>query len=165
MNVMNNVTMRLNRRTFLSESACGLVTLGLASLLGQNGWAEGDSLSGIPDLPHFASKAKRVIYLFQSGAPSQIETFDHKPVLTQRQGQELPDSVRRGQRLTGMTAGQTSFPMVGSKFPFSRHGQSGTWLSSLLPHTAKIADDLCIIHSMHTEAINHDPAATLIQTG
>ena len=164
-NENKNEWMRQSRRAFLTESACGLGSLSLASLLGQSGWTAQSSSSSLPDLPHFAPKAKRVIYLFQSGAPSQIETFDHKPVLHQRHGQELPDSVRQGQRLTGMTAGQSSFPMAGSKFPFSRHGQSGTWFSSLLPHTAKIADDICVINSMHTEAINHDPAATLIQTG
>lgn len=161
----NNEWIQQSRRAFLTESACGLGSLGLVSLLRQSSWAAQTSPSGLPDLPHFAPKAKRVIYLFQSGAPSQIETFDHKPVLHQRHGQELPDSVRQGQRLTGMTAGQSSFPMAGSKFPFSRHGQSGTWFSSLLPHTAKIADDICVINSMHTDAINHDPAATLIQTG
>lgn len=161
----NNDWLQQSRRAFLTGSACGLGSLGLASLLTQNGRAAQTSSLRLSDLPHFAPKAKRVIYLFQSGAPSQIETFDHKPVLHERHGEELPDSVRQGQRLTGMTAGQSSFPMAGSKFPFSRYGQSGTWFSSLLPHTAKIADDLCVINSMHTDAINHDPAATLIQTG
>ena len=160
-----NQAFNLNRRTFLGRSAGGLGVLGLSTLLHRNGWAADGAPKGLPDLPHFAPKAKRVIYLFQSGAPSQIETFDHKPLLHQRHGQELPESVRQGQRLTGMTAGQSSFPMAGSKFPFSRHGQSGTWFSSLLPHTSKVADDICVINSMHTDAINHDPAATLIQTG
>lgn len=157
-----NESNRLNRRTFLGQSAGGLGALSLSTLLHQTGWAATRTQNS---LPHFAPKAKRVIYLFQSGAPSQIETFDHKPILHQRHGQELPESIRQGQRLTGMTAGQSSFPMVGSQFPFSRHGQSGTWFSSLLPHTAKVADDICVINSMHTDAINHDPAATLIQTG
>lgn len=114
---------------------------------------------------HFAPKAKRVIYLFQSGAPSQLELFDYKPALTRMLGQELPDSVRRGQRLTGMTATQTAFPMVPSKFAFAQRGQSGAWVSDLMPHLAKVADRLCFIKSMHTEAINHDPAVTFFQTG
>lgn len=157
-----NESNRLNRRTFLGQSAGGLGALSLSTLLHRTGWAATRTKNSFP---HFAPKAKRIIYLFQSGAPSQIETFDHKPMLHQRHGQELPESIRQGQRLTGMTAGQSSFPMAGSQFPFSRHGQSGTWFSSLLPHTAKVADDICVINSMHTEAINHDPAATLIQTG
>ena len=114
---------------------------------------------------NFAPKAKRVIYLFQSGAPSQLELFDHKPALFKLQGQELPDSVRQGQRLTGMTATQTTFPLVPSKFRFEQRGQSGAWVSDLMPHTAKIADRLTFIKSMHTEAINHDPAVTFFQTG
>ncbi len=113
----------------------------------------------------FAPKAKRVIYLFQSGAPSQIELFDHKPGLTKMRGIELPDSVRQGQRLTGMTATQTSFPLVSSQFEFKQRGQSGAWVSDLMPHVAKIADKLCFVKSMHTEAINHDPAVTFFQTG
>ncbi len=114
---------------------------------------------------HFAPKAKRVIYLFQSGAPSQIELFDHKPGLVKLRGTELPDSIRRGQRLTGMTAAQTSFPLVPSQFAFQQRGQSGAWVSDLMPHVAKIADKLCFIKSMNTEAINHDPAVTFFQTG
>jgi hypothetical protein len=114
---------------------------------------------------HFAPKAKRVIYLFQSGAPSQLELFDYKPRLKEMAGQELPDSVRQGQRLTGMTATQTTFPLVPSKFAFAQRGQSGAWVSELMPHVAKVADKLCFIKSMHTEAINHDPAVTFFQTG
>jgi len=114
---------------------------------------------------HFAPKAKRVIYLFQSGAPSQIELFDNKPRLNEMFGEQLPESIRKGQRLTGMTAGQTSFPMAGSKFPFRQHGKAGTWVSDLLPNHAKVIDELCLIKSMYTDAINHDPAATFIQTG
>jgi hypothetical protein len=119
----------------------------------------------IPGLRDFAPKAKRVIYLFQNGAPSQIETFDYKPKLKEMYGQELPDSVRGSQRLTGMTSNQSSFPLVGSFADFKQYGQSGAWISDLLPYTAKIADDLCIVRSMHTEAINHDPALTFFQTG
>jgi hypothetical protein len=111
------------------------------------------------------AKAKRVIYLFQSGAPSQLELFDYKPKLKEMLGKELPDSIRQGQRLTGMTATQTSFPLVPSKFEFKQRGQSGAWVSDLMPHVAKIADKLCFIKSMNTEAINHDPAVTFFQTG
>ncbi|MEM6806267.1 MAG: DUF1501 domain-containing protein, partial [Bacteroidota bacterium] len=114
---------------------------------------------------HFSPKVKRVIYLFQSGGPSQHDLFDHKPLLQKMNGDDLPASVRQGQRLTGMSAGQTRFPLAGSVFDFKQHGQSGAWVSELMPHTAKIVDELCFIKSMHTEAINHDPAATFIQTG
>jgi hypothetical protein len=110
-------------------------------------------------------KAKRIIYLFQSGGPSQIDLFDYKPLLNQKQAEELPDSVRRGQRLTGMSANQATLPLAGTAFKFKQHGQSGAWISDLLPHTSEIADELCFIKSMHTEAINHDPAITFFQTG
>jgi hypothetical protein len=116
-------------------------------------------------IPHFVPKAKRVIYLFQSGAPSQLDLFDHKPLLNKMNGKETPESVLGNQRLTGMTAGQTSFPMAGSVFDFKQHGQSGAWVSELMPHTSKIVDELCFIKSMYTEAINHDPAITFLQTG
>src|SRR5205814_8496807 len=109
------------------------------------------------------AKAKRVIWMFQSGAPSQMDLFDYKPRLAEFHKQELPASIRMGQRLTGMTSGQSSFPVVASKFKFAQHGQSGMWLSEMLPHTSKIADEICLIRSMHTEAINHDPAITFIQ--
>jgi hypothetical protein len=120
---------------------------------------------GLPGLPHFPPKAKRVIYLFQSGGPSQIELFDYKPRLVDFQGSELPDSIRNGQRLTGMSASQSTFPVVPSKFAFAQRGQSGAWVSDLLPHTAKIADRLTFVKSVHTEEINHDPAVTMMQTG
>lgn len=116
-------------------------------------------------LPHVAPKARRVIYLFQSGAPSQLELLDWKPLLRQMHGKELPESVRNGQRLTGMTANQKTFPLVGSKIDFMQYGHGGAWISDLLPYTAKVVDELCIINSMHTEAINHDPAVTFFQTG
>src|SRR5262249_49085974 len=115
--------------------------------------------------PHFPAKAKRVIYLFQSGAPSQMDLFDHKPALKDKRGIELPSGVRMGQRITTMTSGQKSLPVAPSIFPFARHGLCGAWLSELLPHTSKVVDDLCIIKSMQTEAINHDPAITFVQTG
>ncbi len=148
--------MEFTRRSFLG-------TVALAHLLSDDGRATADG--GLPGFPHFAPKAKRVIYLFQSGAPSQFETFDYKPALEKLRGQELPDSVRQGQRLTGMTSTQTSFPLVPSLFRFARHGESGAWVSELLPHTAKVVDDLCFVKTLHTEAINHDPAITFFQTG
>ena len=120
---------------------------------------------GLPGIPHFAPKAKRVIWLFQSGGPSQMDLFDYKPALDGLRGTELPDSIRKGQRLTGMTSTQEGFPVVNSLFKFKQHGQAGAWISELLPHTAKAADELCFIRSMHTEAINHDPAITFFQTG
>lgn len=123
------------------------------------------ALANIEGLPHFAPKAKRVIYLFMHGAPSQLDLFDHKPQLAKLRGTDLPDSIRKGQRLTGMTAYQTKFPVAPTIFNFAQHGQSGQWLSELLPHTAKIADDICIMRSISTEAINHDPAVTFFQTG
>ncbi len=142
----------ISRRSFLGSSAIGM--------LGRSAMAE-----MLERLPHFAPTAKRVIYLFQSGGPSQIELFDPKPLLTKMYKQNLPESVRKGQRLTTMSASQSSFPIVPSKFQFAQHGQSGAWMSDLIPHTAKIADDLCFIKSMHTDQINHDPAVTFFQTG
>lgn len=150
----------LNRRTFLNQSAMGLGGTALASLLAREVAANPAS-----PLPHLTAKAKRVVWMFQSGAPSQIDLFDYKPKLTEFHKQELPDSIRMGQRLTGMTSGQKNFPVAASKFKFAQHGQSGMWLSEMLPHTSKIADEICLIRSMHTEAINHDPAITFIQTG
>jgi hypothetical protein len=135
----------------------------LSSLLDRD--ARASEVAGSLGSPHFAERAKRVIFLFQSGAPSQIETFDHKPGLFDRRGEELPDSIRRGQRVTGMTSSQKSFPVAPSIFSFARYGESGAWVSSLLPHTAGVVDDLCIVKSLYTEAINHDPAITLMQTG
>ncbi|MGA3201923.1 MAG: DUF1501 domain-containing protein [Bryobacteraceae bacterium] len=120
---------------------------------------------GLPGLPHFTPKAKRVIYLFQSGGPSQIELFDHKPRLLDFQGQDLPESIRNGQRLTGMSASQSTFPVVPSKFAMGQRGQSGAWVGDLLPYTAKIADRLTFIKTVNTEEINHDPAVTMCQTG
>ncbi len=135
----------LSRRQFLGTAALGSLMAG--------------------EWPHFTGKAKRVIYLFQHGAPSQLDLYDYKPDLSPRRGTELPDSVRRGQRLTGMTAFQTNFPTAPSIFKFAQHGKSGMWLSELLPNTARVADEMCLIRSMHTEAINHDPAVTFFQTG
>jgi hypothetical protein len=145
----------------------GIGTAALASLLNPSrasAASESKSL-GLPGLPNFAPKAKRVIYLFMSGGPSHIDLFDYKPALKKFHGTELPDSIRNGQRVTGMTAGQKSFPCVYPIFKFNQHGQSGTWLSELLPHTSEIVDDLTIVKSVNTEAINHDPAITFITTG
>src|SRR3954464_3553917 len=163
------IAQAMNRRQFLGGTTAGLGSLALSSLVAES--PKTATAASLPNgqtydpQPHFTPKAKRVIYLFQSGAPSQFETFDYKPKLQELRGQELPASVRMGQRLTTMTSGQTSFPMVNSIFSFSQHGRQGAWLSDLLPHTAKVADDLCIIRSMYTEAINHDPAITFFQTG
>jgi hypothetical protein len=158
-----NHFLHLNRRSFLAKTAIGIGSLALGSLLDACERGETEAVNAL--LPHFAPKAKRVIYLFQSGAPSQLELFDWKPKLREMHGQELPASVRQGQRLTGMTANQTNFPLIGSKIDFKQYGSNGTWVSDLMPHTAKIVDELCIIQSMHTEAINHDPAVTFFQTG
>ena len=150
------------RRHFFRRSALGVGTAALATLLDSDSLhAEGGSH---PFQAYFPT-AKRVIYLFQSGAPSQIDLFDYKPLLEKLRRTELPDSVRRGQRLTGMTKDQSSFPIAPSIFHFRRHGESGAWISDLMPHLSGIADDLCFIKSLHTEAINHDPAITFMQTG
>ncbi len=127
--------------------------------------ADEPASEGLPGFPNFTPKAKRVIYLFQSGGPAQMDLFDHKPALKDLQGSELPDSIRQGQRLTGMTSRQASFPVAASKFRFAKHGASGQELSELLPHTAGIADDICIVRSLNTKAVNHDPAITFFQTG
>ena len=158
---------QLNRRQFTSGLSTFLGATALASLLEQDGLA-GQPVPGegsAPSLCHFAPTARRVIYLFQSGGPSQIDLFDEKPLLRDLQGTELPDSIRQGQRLTGMTATQSSFPVAASKFRFASHGRCGARISELLPHLAGLADDLCIVRSLHTEAINHDPAVTFLQTG
>jgi hypothetical protein len=157
----------MDRRQFLTKTSLGLGSLALSSLLDPGNLlarAGKSNLSGQNNIP-LIPKAKRVIYLFQSGGPSQMELFDYKPLLNERFGQELPESIRAGQRLTGMTSSQNSFPLAGSVFDFAQYGQSGTWVSELMPHTAKIVDELCFIKSMHTEAINHDPAITFFQTG
>ncbi len=150
------------RRHFLGASALGLGSLALSSIL-----SPFSALAGAPAIgsPHFAPNAKRIIYLFQSGGPSQFETFDPKPILRDQHGQPLPDSVRKGQRLTGMSANQAILPLASSFTSFSPKGQSRQSVSDLLPHTAKIADDICIVNSMFTEAINHDPAITFFCTG
>ncbi|MDE2507216.1 MAG: DUF1501 domain-containing protein [Planctomycetota bacterium] len=160
----------INRRTFLSRSASGLGLTALASLTardaraGDRGGAAAPQ-AGIADLPHFPPKVKRVIYLFQSGAPSQMDLYDYKPSLEKHRGLNLPDSIRKGQRLTGMTSGQATFPVAPSMFKFNRNPRSGTWMTELLPRIGAMSDQIAVIRSMHTDAINHDPAITFFQTG
>jgi uncharacterized protein DUF1501 len=151
----------LTRRDLMAHMATGIGGAALATLLAQDGLAAEPANS----LPHFPAKAKRVIFLFQSGAPSQLDLFDYKPKLADLGDTELPESIRQGQRLTGMTSRQTSFPVAPSRFKFAQHGKSAAWVSELLPHTAGVVDELCFIKSLHTEAINHDPAITFFQTG
>jgi Protein of unknown function (DUF1501) len=151
----------ITRRHFFDRAATGVGIAALASLLERDASAS----AGLTGLPHFPPTAKRVIYLFQHGAPSQLDLFDYKPNLKKIRGEDLPDSVRQGQRLTGMTAFQTKFPTAPTIFKFSQHGQSGMWFSELLPHMAGVADQLCMVKSLQTEAINHDPAVTFFQTG
>ncbi|QDU10720.1 DUF1501 domain-containing protein [Gimesia aquarii] len=159
-----------NRRQFFGRSSTGIGVVALGSLLNRDLFSKETPtnqmrVGGLPGVPHFASKAKRVIYLLQSGAPSQVDLFDYKPSLDQLHMSDLPDSVRKGQRLTGMTAGQKKFPVIKSPWKFQQHGDSGTWLSELLPHMQGVVDDICVVKSMHTEAINHDPAITFFQSG
>ena len=157
----------VTRRHFLGKLSVGLGSAALGTLLTKDLFSPKKSLeeSIIAGIPHFAPKAKRVIYLFQNGAPSQLESFDYKPLLNKMVGQELPASIRGAQRLTGMTSGQDKFPLVGSKFAFNQYGQNGTWISEIFPNIAKIADDICVVKTIHTEAINHDPALTFFQSG
>lgn len=156
------MAMEFNRRLFVKQSG---LSPGLAALASLAAADDANASAVLPGGLHHQPTAKRIIYLFQSGAPSQLELLDYKPELDRLAKTELPDSVRMGQRLTGMTANQASFPVAPSIFRFRQHGEAGTWLSELLPHTAKLADDMCLINSVHTDAINHDPAITLIQTG
>ena len=157
----------LTRRELLTRSGLGFGALALSQILSSEAPAALPATgigAAMPAL-HHAAKAKRVIFLFQSGAPSQIDLLDHKPLLNEKHGTELPDEVRQGQRLTSMSGNQSSLPLVGSPFKFKQHGRSGTWISDLLPHTANIADDICVVRSMYTEAINHGPGVTFLQTG
>ncbi len=151
----------LTRRHFFSRASAGIGVPALAGLLR----AAPKAHPALPGFPNRQPKAKAVIYLHQSGAPSQLDLFDPKPGLAERFGQELPDSIRRGQRLTGMTSKQKAFPVAPSRYSFARHGRGGTWISELLPRTASVADEICVIKSLYTEAINHDPAITFMQTG
>jgi hypothetical protein len=164
----NNIDYSVNRRDFLGRFGLGLGGAALMGLLNRGApaaSAPATPFQGIMPAPHLAPRAKRVIYLFMSGGPSQHDLFDYKPLLNQMNGQDLPAAVRMGQRLTGMSGNQAHLPLAGSVFKFNQHGQSGAWVSELLPHTAKVADDLCFVKSLFTEAINHDPAITFFQTG
>jgi len=165
MSVQERDKWNLQRREFFTRAGAALGTAALAALTQGELVAQKPPSQGLPGFPHFAPRAKRVIYLFQSGGPSQIDLFDYKPKLRELRATELPDSIRQDQRLTGMTSKQSSFPVAPSMFSFAQHGASGAWVSELLPHTARVVDDLCFIKSMHTEPINHDPAVTFIQTG
>ena len=170
MHPLFEMVQRQTRRQLLMNSARPLGAAALAGLLHASPSpaarrSEGEVQRGLAGLPHFAPRARRVIYLFMAGGPSHIDTFDFKPALRDIHGTELPDSVRGGQRITGMTSGQTSFPCVAPMFQFQRYGRHGTYVSELLPHVASIVDDITIVKSIHTEAINHDPAITFINTG
>ena len=169
MEELNKYFLNNNRRHFLKNIGFGIGGLALGSMFDPFNLADSDGMSnfhsGSLPLPHFAPKAKRVIYLFQSGGPSQLDLFDYKPYLNKFRGMDLPDSIRKGQRLTGMTSNQSKFPVTGSLYDFKQHGESRAWVSSLMPNVSKIVDELCFVKSMHTEAINHDPAITFFQTG
>jgi Protein of unknown function (DUF1501) len=155
----------INRRSFLTTTSSLLGLTALNSLLSPNLLQAASAPSIISGYPHLPIKAKRVIYLFQSGAPSQMDLFDPKPEMNKFFAKDLPQSIRQGQRLTGMTSNQKNFPIAPSIFKFAEHGESRATISELMPHISTIADDLCFIKSMHTEAINHDPAITFFQTG
>lgn len=166
MNPFDEYAQYESRRQFLSRGKNAVGFAALTSLLGNqfSAWAAGGS--ELPDkLPHFAPKAKRVIYLHMVGGPAQMDTYDYKPGMAEWYDKDLPDSIRKGQRLTTMTSGQARFPIAPSKFKFAQHGKSGMWVTELLPQTAKCVDDMCFIRSMHTEAINHEPAISYMQTG
>lgn len=170
MNPLQQHALQLTRRQLLGRTATGIGTTALASLLNPQLFAaanvpRGQAHPGTLAKLHFAPKAKRVIYLVMSGGPSHIDLFDYKPKLQEFHGQDLPASIRMGQRITGMTSGQKTLPVAPSIFKFAQHGQSGAWVSELLPHTAGMVDHLAIVKSLNTEAINHDPAITFLQTG
>ncbi|HEY1110024.1 MAG TPA: DUF1501 domain-containing protein, partial [Opitutaceae bacterium] len=171
MNACHEYLNILSRRQFFAGAglAMGSVALNLLAPKLQAA-AKRDALAarvhpGLPYLPHFAPTAKRIIYLHMNGGPSQLDTFDYKPGLDKEFDKDLPESIRQGQRITTMTSGQTRFPVAPSIFTFAQHGQSGAWVSELLPHTAKLVDDIAIVRSVHTNAINHDPACTFLMTG
>ena len=164
MNPLLEEPFSMTRRHFFGLSSVGIGAAALATLLNDNLSASART-GGLSGIPHFKPRAKRVIYLFQSGAPSQMDLFDYKPKLDGMFRADLPASVRMGQRLTTMTSRQESFPIAPSRFRFAQHGESGAWVSELMPHAAEVVDDLCFVKSMYTEAINHDPAITFFQTG
>jgi hypothetical protein len=166
MHLLEDYGQTMTRRHFFRAGALGLGTAALTTLLQEGARAgEASPTEGLPGLPHFAPKAKRAIYLFMNGGPSQMDLFDYKPAMNELFDKDLPESIRKGQRLTTMTSGQSRFPIAPSKYKFKQHGQSGAWVSELLPYTAKVVDNLAFIRTVHTEAINHDPAVTYICTG
>jgi len=171
MNPFEHAILCETRRQFFSRTARGLGVAALATMFGRedmlraSGPAPDKSIGGLADLPHFAPKAKRAVYMHMLGGPPQQDLFDYKPVLKDWYDKDLPDSIRQGQRLTTMSSGQARFPVAPSVYKFSQHGQSGAWVSELLPYTAKIVDDIAIVRSLHTEQINHEPAITYMQTG
>ena len=169
MEELNKHFLNNNRRHFLKKAGFGIGGLALGSMMDPFGLSSSKEIPNLKlgslSLPHFAPKAKRVIYLFQSGGPSQLDLFDYKPYLNKYRGSDLPDSIRKGQRLTGMTSQQSIFPVTGSLFNFKQHWESGAWVSDLMPKVSKVVDELCFVKSMNTEAINHDPAITFFQTG
>ena len=168
LSAQDELTLAMTRRHFFGRTAGGIGGAALASLLNPALFAasvQERRTGGLAGFPNFPPTAKNVIFLFQSGGPSQMDLFDYKPALKKYQGQDLPDSVRMGQRITGMTSGQSTLPVASSMFKFNRHGKSGAWISELLPHTAAIADDIAILKTVNTDAINHDPAITFFQTG
>ena len=166
---LNHIQQKINRRHFLTKTSLGLGAMALGSLFGSSSLYANNIITnptgGLPGLPHFSPKVKRIVYLFMSGGPSQLDIWDYKPGLQNYHGQNLPDSVRKGQRLTGMSAGQSAIPVTASPFKFAQHGKSKRWVSELMPYTAGIVDDLCVIKTIYTEAINHDPAITFFQSG
>src|SRR5256714_3083126 len=165
MELFHEHRLAMTRRHFFKTGAMGLGTAALATLLAKPAGAQATRAGGLPGLPHFAPKAKRAIYLFMNGGPAQMDLWDYKPRMNEWFDRDLPESVRQGQRLTTMTSGQARFPLAPSKFRFARHGRNGTWVSELLPWTARIVDDIAVVKTVHTEAINHDPAVTYICTG
>src|SRR5947209_4783330 len=164
MTLFHEFTRNMTRRHFFRAGSHALGWAALTSLLGSNRANTATTTAGHP-LPHFAPKAKHVIYLHMVGGPPQMDLYDYKPVMKEWYDKDLPDTVRMGQRLTTMTSGQARFPVAPSRYKFERHGKAGMWVSELLPHTARMVDDMCFIRSMHTEAINHEPAITYMQTG
>jgi hypothetical protein len=166
-NFFQDIALQETRRHFFARGAHAIGWASLASLLGKDsiGLANQGQGQGLPGRSHFPGKAKHVIYLHMVGGPSQMDLYDYKPEMKEWFDKELPDSIRMGQRLTTMTSGQARFPVAPSKYKFAQHGKSGMWVSELLPYTARMVDDMCFIRSMHTEAINHEPAITFMQTG
>ena len=158
-------TVGMSRRHFLNSFGMGLGSIALSSLLKPEALLGATNSRGSLGTSHFPPKAKRIIYLFQSGGPSQLDLYDPKPTLIKKHGTELPEEIRQGQRLTAMSGNQASLPLAGSPFKFDPHGQSGIEISDALPHISSIADDICLVRSMHTEAINHGPGVTHMQTG